>query len=652
MKKIKNIDKYFEEARNQQPVYSMEKARNILENSVAGNATYSNKFWKKLKGIKTMNIITTAAASIALVGILSFGIFNSDSDKPTENDIVSNHRNEQIQDFIANYNVNDNIDEQDRKVESIADVMNSTEVEDKPKDTERSVIIRNDNVQTESIKTISDEKVSIKGINVIQLSKEELAKLGIEVIKDDNSRNNHKSPYGLAYCDNWVSKIPVRTVVMKDWGIVRNSEWEITDIDNCISPRIITDNKGNRRVEVFNDRDDLTTKTYYSVFDDVHEDNSGNEIRIKTNQTITSYHRNIDDSDNSKEQKVIVNSNNIELNENNSEMPDVSSIIIASIDSSNNYIINDGDSVIMSSVFVFDKQRMKDLDIKLKKFNFEWHEEELEELKEGLDELIEQQKLNQGKIDDSKKIYKLYGDTVLTSSFKLDSIIKKFIMNKFDFDSLKNSTLKMSDSLIQRFIDIDLKELEGMNKRKHDENNMLFIKRFNNIERDINNYIRVNKMIPIEVPIEEDGDDFSFILWFDATPELLEKLPARVSDMIEIELDVLQNTSNVCQTPIKGEEAFLDIWRSCSGAIENLHVFPNPTSGDANIQFNLTDAREFKISLHDLYGRRINEINAYERAEGGLIRKDIQLGELAPGMYLIAVESKNGEQAVQRIIVE
>jgi hypothetical protein len=139
------------------------------------------------------------------------------------------------------------------------------------------------------------EKVEIKGINVIQLSKDELADLGIEIIKDDSKYLDDqlgKSNYGLAFCDNWVTDDPVRTVVMKDWGVIKNSDWETPDADRCVSPRIITDNKGNRRVEVFNDQENLTTKTYYSNFEDVHKDDSGNELKIKTNQTTTAYHFN------------------------------------------------------------------------------------------------------------------------------------------------------------------------------------------------------------------------------------------------------------------------------------------------------------------------------------------------------------------------
>jgi hypothetical protein len=403
-----------------------------------------------------------------------------------------------------------------------------------------------------------------------------------------------------------------------------------------------------------------------------------------------------DDEYNSEKPRVIVMSNSFDADENFSTNPENSTIVVVNVDSSNKYIKTNGDTSTLRSVYVFDKQRMDDLDIKLKKFNFEWHEEQLYELQEKLEEIQEDQEQFQEEFKEAQKLYKIYSDTIFTKNIQLDSnyrdIIDQFDKNEakqfrtfkyymdsnnvqfkmpqFELDSLTNYNIELripqfdfnldslqippffySDSLLKNHFEIDIEQLQGMDKH-YDNCQLVYIKKINNLERDINNYIRVNKMIPIEVPIEEDGDDFSFILWFDPTPELLQKLPSRVSDMLEFELDALQNTSDVCQTPIKGEEAILDIWRSCSGAIENLHVFPNPTTGEANLQFNLNEPRDIKITLNDLYGRNIRSLSGFYKQDAGLIKQDIDLSDLPAGMYLVAVETKSGEQAVQRIIVE
>jgi len=636
---IKILDKYFEEARNNNALFPISHARSILDKQIATNASQSKNLWNRIKG-KPMNIITTTAAFVALVGILSLGIvdFDKQSDLSEIKQISNDNKTQLINPNEPKTNSRNDL--------AVASIIGANE---DSKNAENIATKTSDKISSDII-IPENERVSIKGINVIQLSEEELSELGIEIIKDDSNiyeDETGKSKYGLAYCDNWINDEPVRTVVMKDWGVVRNSNWETPDADYCVSPRIITDSKGFRRIEVFNDQEDLTTKTYYNNFEDVHKDDSGNELKIKTNQTTTSYHLNqstdveeeiktevyitSDDNYSSKEPKIIVMGNNVDINEKDLPKPIKSTVLIVNIDSTNKYINKDNDEEVVRSVFIFDSNRMDDLDVKLKKFNFEWHEEQLGELKGQLEEINEQQKELQ----------------ILTNPSSI-----KLKMSGVNFDSLTSSQFFLEDSLMNKHINIEFNTLDEIEHQCIDDSKLFFIKKFNNIERDINNFIRVNKMIPIEVPIEENGDNFSFILWFDPTPELLQKLPARVSDMLELELDALQNTNDVCQTPIKGEEAILDIWRSCNGAIENLHVFPNPTTGDASLQFNLTEPRDIRITLNDLYGRSIKSLSSFHRENAGLVKQSIDLSNLPAGMYLIAVESKNGEQAVQRIIVE
>lgn len=689
MKKNKEIlNKYFEEARKSKELFSHDEARDLLENHIASKSSSpNNKFWKTITRMKPMNIITSAAASIAIIGMISFGIFDSDHENKDNNESIRNaaDNSTEVVNYDSDKSIEHNANDVKKPAEEIALNDNGKEKYNAEETNEQKIDIPANLPET--------EKVNIKGINAIQLSENELANLGIEIIKNDSYSS--KNPYGLAYCDKWIRDEPVRTVVMKNWGVVMDSDAEIPDASNCISPRIITDNKGNRRVEVFDDDDLITTKTFYNRDNYVHKDPDGNEvINIKTNKTTRFIHSN-ENKDISEEvtTDMIVDLDEKEIKDNSKPMYIQTSVVIDDSNhkvpqnvytvvskDSKNQIILENDSIRVINNNIIDNSRMKELGDKIKKYKFIWHEEEFEELKKQLEDMKIDQEVQKEIHEKIKEMNKTLRKKFEGMNEATSDSVRFFIfpdssgchinVPSYDLfldslniklDSLKNMKFFRLDTTMKFFFrmdtsrfkhNIEMEEMLGPDKDIQKHHKFMFANKLNRLEKDINNYIKVNKLIPIEVPIEENGDGFSFILWFDPTQDFLEKLPARVSYLLEDELEALRNTSDVCATPVKGDEAILDIWRSCSGAIENLHVFPNPADGNVNIQFNLTEKRDLRISLHDLYGKSIKTIDNYKTMAPGLIRKNIMLGDLAPGMYLIALESKSGEQAVQRIIVE
>lgn len=99
---------------------------------------------------------------------------------------------------------------------------------------------------------------------------------------------------------------------------------------------------------------------------------------------------------------------------------------------------------------------------------------------------------------------------------------------------------------------------------------------------------------------------------------------------------------------INAEEAFLDIWRTCSGSIENLRVFPNPVDDELRIMFDLKESREIRFSLHDMGGNNIQELK-YGHYTEGVVKESLGLKHIAGGMYILAVKSDKGEIAMQRV---
>ncbi|HYF03486.1 MAG TPA: T9SS type A sorting domain-containing protein [Patescibacteria group bacterium] len=179
------------------------------------------------------------------------------------------------------------------------------------------------------------------------------------------------------------------------------------------------------------------------------------------------------------------------------------------------------------------------------------------------------------------------------------------------------------------------------------------------------------------------------IFWYDATPEFIAALPDRFKNQIAFEqkavevlaektetaikivaplpspqqvLKELQRTENkvIPQEVLVPEKekretgnSYFDVWRSASGAIINTQIFPNPVRDQhPTVKFTLKETRNVIITLHDIYGRRITELSRSTPFKGGEHSQEILLKDVQPGIYLVAIQTDRGEQAVQRIIVE
>ncbi|HEX3072335.1 MAG TPA: T9SS type A sorting domain-containing protein, partial [Ignavibacteriales bacterium] len=183
-----------------------------------------------------------------------------------------------------------------------------------------------------------------------------------------------------------------------------------------------------------------------------------------------------------------------------------------------------------------------------------------------------------------------------------------------------------------------------------------------NDENDrINELIRINKLIPVEIPmgrnidrnLYNNNENFSFIAWYEPTPEFLSILPKEVKERLQPEILALQEEKNLCaNAPVKADEAYFDVWRSCSGAVENLTVYPNPASGFINIKYNLAQQRNVEISLHDMNGKVLRTLSPYQTCGYGIMEARFDIKDIPAGMYLVSIRTDSNEQAVQRVIIE
>jgi hypothetical protein len=67
-------------------------------------------------------------------------------------------------------------------------------------------------------------------------------------------------------------------------------------------------------------------------------------------------------------------------------------------------------------------------------------------------------------------------------------------------------------------------------------------------------------------------------------------------------------------------------------------IYPNPTSENISVSIHLTDNDEIVFELVDLSGRSI--LSSRERMSSGNHSKIIKLSELASGIYILKITSK------------
>jgi hypothetical protein len=232
-----------------------------------------------------------------------------------------------------------------------------------------------------------------------------------------------------------------------------------------------------------------------------------------------------------------------------------------------------------------------------------------------------------------QNLFKNYLNDSLWQNYR--EMLPKFDTILFNTDRNKRMIIKKSNS----------KEQSIMEKKFVIDNDV------NKLKNEFDEYTKVNKFIAVSIA-DNNKPGFKYILWFEPTLDFIEKVPGQYREKLIEEYNA-SKTNELCNNPaIAGEETYFDIWKACSGAIENLGVYPNPVSGVLNMKFNLTEPRLLSVMIHDLSGKLITSLKSNTRFQQGEFNESVKVDYLEPGMYILSVQSEKGEKAIQRFIVE
>lgn len=161
-----------------------------------------------------------------------------------------------------------------------------------------------------------------------------------------------------------------------------------------------------------------------------------------------------------------------------------------------------------------------------------------------------------------------------------------------------------------------------------------------------------NSLIPVLATIENANDPVfkkaELILWFEPTNEFIEALPEPYKSALKKE--IVQDAVK----PKSGEKRYTDTWREEDGAVISSRVYPNPTQDfEVRLAFALSETRTCTIGIMDMFGHTLAIATENKSLEKGEHTLDINLNIIDKnGVYLIVMRTSDGEQIVQRLIVQ
>ncbi|MCX6155761.1 MAG: T9SS type A sorting domain-containing protein [Candidatus Kapabacteria bacterium] len=760
-----NIEDYFNEARQQEPLFDKDYARGLIEKNSESFAIYK----QPKKGISAMNIIISTLSLAAAVGFFTFNnsIFESNKiDKPVNTIAMqqtlqptNTFKNKSLTNPTLNANENNlKVGSTSNKSQDVASV-----AEDDSSIDCKAIIIKKcqtiNSCKPESVikstyknvgGILDNKKINVKGVHVIKLSEEEISKLGIntECLSDNAS---------LSFVDYW-SENPQVCTVYQNGGFVSKDLKENypSSATRDFGLKMVTDNSGNRRVAVFDDKDinlhflhsdnqyfannNSTSKNVYvpitsndrknTISRSVSIMSSGgskvsssslganlitidatsndkqcanqmsanspkfvlysNSIQVSKNDENSINCQSSINNNEPKNRKIVISQKQVQAQLGNSNQKDSVLAAIAKSLSEQNNLFSNHDSIL---------KIIEEKDILINNGNFSNISDSYKPIymfrsnmpNNCSDSVFSHKKVtcfqNSGQYmiatsigSNSDQEYKLDSD----DNFKKDVESTKPSQNIESEKAIETTTMITSDVKIDNPSVKSLKIVTRQNNQNSalglskmifnircdticSDDNLIKLESYDSskpivrwiqvdMEKQFEKHVLINKLIPVAIRIcknTTDNSSYEFIAWFEPTPDFINKLPQSIREQIGKEIEYSNKSSEICQnSTIAGENPIFDIWRSCSGAIENLAVYPNPTKTIVKVQFNLKDKRTITVSLHDVFGSKIASLAESQQAEKGTFNGEYKLENIKPGMYLVVVQSENGEQAVQRIIVE
>jgi type IX secretion system substrate protein len=573
---MSELDKYFEKARNVEPIYEKDDAKKLLYGKLSDGGIATN-LYNKIKAYPMIATLITSVATIATIALLSI---SSPNTKVAQTSIK---------------NTTEVIDNKDEKPNEKPEDLDWTEEKQPTNQSSVALLSEEKEELNKKPKALNwtEEKIDIKSVNTLKLTKDELAQLGIEI--------DIKS-FKVNAFDKYTYTINQKNEKQRDYY---NQD---EDRDALPTPAMVTTSTGFKTLTLFKKGNvEATVDRYRSESEDG-----------KSTEKIIAFSK--------------YESEETEILNNGSYSRD---LLLRNSDSINVVMLKsyktteDGSDVNVLSdrnieVYTTDMNR-KDVDAVIKAT--------LDSLASKNTTLIEVEATEETSSNDPNN-RTIYMPLESLEEGKKIKIITEVYEESENINH--NETIANDSSPKNKKYELNIESDNGYKKY-----NILSPKFDYNI----------NELIPIEISF--DGVNTDFIVWYEATEEFLTKLPSNLLEKINPELAAISEQAQHCDNaPIEKDNAVMDVWSGCSGAIKEMKVYPNPATSNSNVEFDLDDNRIISIAVYDLSGKLIKNVKSGMSLDKGTNSRPLNLNGVNPGLYYVVVKSDRGEQALQRIIIE
>jgi hypothetical protein len=178
----------------------------------------------------------------------------------------------------------------------------------------------------------------------------------------------------------------------------------------------------------------------------------------------------------------------------------------------------------------------------------------------------------------------------------------------------------------------------------------------------LNEFPLMGKLVPVIIRIPNGKNPSNeTLLWYYPDEQFLSKLPLAIAQEIREEIKRIKQREEESQTSpsgtllqerLTGEYKYTEVARSRNGSIEILSVGPNPAQSQATLRLRTYSSRSINVVLYDMSGTKISVLESSSALSIGEHTIPLELANLPSGAYLISLISNQGEQAIERLIIQ
>ncbi len=153
---------------------------------------------------------------------------------------------------------------------------------------------------------------------------------------------------------------------------------------------------------------------------------------------------------------------------------------------------------------------------------------------------------------------------------------------------------------------------------------------------------QINTLLPIAIK-HPTIKDLSIIAWYKPDPNLINLLPANIAQAIKREADIITNNKQGinCQ-----------YFETCDAVkiLYEVNIHPNPAEQQLIIKVETGELRKFSIHITNIEGKIVKTITNGKMLSAGTHELPCNISDLAPGIYLLQVNTELDELIVKRLI--